>query len=241
RGIKAVWKSSDPDAPTPDGQSIRDSDIKRTDTELWKGWVGSSTNFAGSVLQLAASKELGGRYRELPTHSTDLIKQANEKYKSIGGFDGVKALVRAKWEVSQFLLDKAGIHTVEVYRGLKINMSDEDREKIQEVEVDKWEDKASKTSGATMFERIPDVNIVRNGAMSTTTSASVANSWSAGSGQKVVIRLDAPRTSVLSIPAYGENNASEKEVVVAGTAWNQWDAWKNNAPTFEQSPMKAAA
>lgn len=72
---------------------------------------------------------------------------------------------------------------------------------------------------------------------STTTSREVANGWNAGHGTKVVLRLDVPRTAVVSFPAYGINVHSEKEVVVAGTAFRGWDAWKNNAPSYGDVPM----
>ena len=52
------------------------------------------TSFAGLILQLAASRELGVRFRDLPTHATDLIKQADDKFQLSGGFEGIKALFR---------------------------------------------------------------------------------------------------------------------------------------------------
>jgi hypothetical protein len=39
---------------------------------------------------------------------------------------------------------------------------------------------------------------------------------------------------VVSVPAYGINIVGEHEVVVAGTAWKGWDAWKGAAPLHEQ-------
>lgn len=223
------------------GADVERDQVKRIDNALWSGWKASSTNFAGSILQLAAAEEMGGRYRDLATHRTDLIKQANDKYSHIGGFEGIKAMVRAKWETTQYLLDKGNWQTLEVYRGLKIDMSDADRATIEKVET-KPEQLGGGYSSTTAYEKISDANIVRNGAMSTTTSKDVANSWNAGSGNtKVVLRIDTPRTSVLSVPAYGINVHSEREVVVMGTSWGSWDAWKDNAPGFGDIPMKAAA
>ena len=224
------------------GADVDRDQVKRIDSALWSGWKGSSTNFQGSLLQLAAAEELGGRYRDLASfHRTDLIKQADDKYSHIGGFNGIKAMVRAKWETTQYLLEKADIQTIEVYRGLRVDLSTADKENVERIEADKI-DLGQQTSSATIYEKLSDVAVVRNGAMSTTTSRSVANGWNAGSGNtKLVLRIDTPRTSVLSVPAYGINVHTEREVVVVGTAWGSWDAWKDNAPSFTSVPMKAAA
>ena len=48
----------------------------------------------------------------------ELINQANQDFASIGGYEGIKAAVRAKWEVSQWALDHADMPNLEVYRGL---------------------------------------------------------------------------------------------------------------------------
>jgi hypothetical protein len=209
------------------------SRIAAIDRSLWESWKASSTSYGGQILQLATADELGGRYRDLPTHRTDLIKQADENYPSIGGYAGIKALVRAKWETSQFLLDKAGIDTVDVYRGIKMDLPAD--EPIEPVAFGTYKNE---------YQRIPDATILRNGAFSTTTDRSVANNWGGGYGNtKVVIRIEAPRTSVLSIPAYGINVHGEHEVVLAGTAWKHWDAFKGVAPSISISdvPIKVAA
>jgi hypothetical protein len=74
----------------------------------------------------------------------------------------------------------------------------------------------------------------------------VANNWK-GAGvlkagfepnkDRVVFCLRTPRTAVLSLPAYGQNHFNEHEVVVAGTAWQKWDAWDQEAPKFEDAPV----
>lgn len=213
------------------------SEIRRVDRELWGAWKGSSQSFGGQLLQLATSEELGGRYRDLASTPSQLKSRADKDYGEIGGYDGVKALVRAKWETSQYLLDKADIHVVEVYRGLKMDLPKD--EKIEEVAAEHWQDPGHKeVSGNKVYQRIPDASIVRNGAFSTTTDRNIANNWNGGSGNtKIVLRIEAPRTSVLSLPAYGVNVHSEHEVVVAGTAWKHWDAWKNNAPGVSDVPI----
>lgn len=202
--------------------------ITATDNELWRDWKESSAgSFGGQILQLASHEELGARYRDMPTHRDDLIKQADAKWKHLGGFAGIKAMVRAKWETSQYALDKAGIHSLPVYRGLKVDMpADEPTEKI------------SIGKDTVDFDRFTNAQITRNGCYSTTTDRGVANGWNAGSGgTKVVLRIDAPRTAVLSFPAYGINVHSEKEVVLAGTAFRNWDAWKGRAPADHDVPI----
>jgi hypothetical protein len=68
--------------------------------------------------------------------------------------------------------------------------------------------------------------------------STVSNNWD-GDLNRVVLRASVPRTAAVSVPAYGINVHSEREVVVAGTAWKAWDAWQGRAPTFEQVPMGA--
>ena len=95
------------------------SQIKNIDERLWQSWKNSSTTENGMILQVAAADELGGRLHEydgLKKHES--IKDANRKFRDIGGFDGVKAYLRGKWETTQYLLDKAGIQTMKVYRNI---------------------------------------------------------------------------------------------------------------------------
>jgi hypothetical protein len=60
------------------------------------------------------------------------------------------------------------------------------------------------------FEQLPELQLRRAGAQSTTGTRDVANTWN-GVGdvpehaERVVIRIEAPSTSVLSLPVYGQN------------------------------------
>jgi len=93
------------------------------------------------------------------------------------------------------------------------------------------------------FVRLPDLVLQRSGAQSTTGTPSVANGWG-GVGNlpdnptRVVIRIEAPPTSVFSLPVYGQNSQEEHETLVLGTKdkW-LWDAWQNRAPIFESHPI----
>jgi hypothetical protein len=97
--------------------------------------------------------------------------------------------------------------------------------------------------GGKTYVRLPDLILQRSGAQSTTGTPSVANSWG-GVGNlpdnptRVVIRIEAPPTSVFSLPVYGQNSQEEHETVVLGTKdkW-LWDAWQNRAPIFESHPI----
>jgi hypothetical protein len=113
-----------------------------------------------------------------------------------------------------------------LYRGLKVDLGDD--EPVEKVAID---------DGDREFERLPETDLTRNGAYSFTTQRSVANNWNAGSGDKVVLRVDVPRTAVLSFPAYGINVHSEKEVVLTGTAIKSWDVFRNEAPSYGDVPI----
>jgi len=215
--------------------------VRDADNKLWQGWVGSSTGNNGLILQAAASEELGGHInlRHMPETLEGIKIHANtaELYAKIGGFDGAKALVRAKWETSQYLLDKAGINTVDVYRGITPRSDYSTMTHSVNVSSKYFDAQAPDDirSSSTVFAKLPNFKLERNGLASTSMSAGVSNNW--GSDNRVVFRFSVPRTAVVSLPAYGKNHANEREVVIAGTAWKTWDAWSKKAPTFEQVPM----
>jgi hypothetical protein len=115
-----------------------------------------------------------------------------------------------------------------------------------------WEDDATavqrrieyyhRTSGKELI-KLPELMLRRAGAQSTTGTASVANNWN-GVGElppnpvRVVLRIEAPATSVLSLPVYGQNDQSEHESVLIGTKdrW-LWDAWRKQAPLIKTIPI----
>lgn len=208
--------------------------VKRMEAALWQGWKGSSTSSSGLLMQAATADELGGRLNlDRIKGATDLesiIKQADDNYRQIGGYAGVKAYIRGKWETTQYLLDKSGNNTLELYRAVGMHPGN-----LGAV-LD-----GSTEGRSDYYSRLPDMKTVRNGAASTTTNKEIANGWGSNSAQsvRVVLRSKVPRTAALSIPAYGQNVFGEKEVVIAGTAWHGWDAWKGKAPDFHDVPMKS--
>jgi len=211
------------------------NNIKRIDSRVWNSWKSSSTSTEGSLLQLASAEELGGRLN-VKTGSTaggvsifpDTLKEyANKRYEEIGGYEGIKAYVRGKWETTQYLLDEAGLDTLTLYRGIKFSQEKYDEMKKDRVVVE--------GKNGLEYSKLPQIHIDRNGAASTSSNPKVANDWDGDTA--VVLRAEVPRTAVLSVPAYGINIQSEQEVVIAGTAWKAWDAWAGRAPNPELVPM----
>lgn len=298
-------------------------DINTADHTIWADWKGSSSSQNGKLIQVVAHDELGSRLNvSAKDINPEVIRNyANEEFKDVGGYDGIKAMMRAKWETTQYLMDRANLPTLQAYRG--INMASTDPRYINpegwhiidasQAASGKWVVKTSdynsvgekydtkeaaeaalkikndglpgvvkgvmmgsakeqwglsvgsqptkffdteaearaaraalppaprvenvEINGQT-YTKLPDLKVDRNGAASTSTDAHVSNSWGSDNG-RVVLRAEVPRTAVISVPAYGINVHSEHEAVVMGTAWHNWDAWKVQAPTFGDHPMKA--
>jgi hypothetical protein len=188
----------------------------KLDDRLWVAWKSSSTSEAGRILQAAAAAELGGRARgELADAS---IKDTADR-RFDGGWSGIRAYLRAKWETTQFLLDKANMPTLDVFRAVSIQG-----------------DKGAEYPLTGQFTKLTDIKLERNGAQSTSTKLSVPNNWD-GAADRVVLRMHIPRTAALSVPVYGQNVYGEEEVVVTGTAWGKWDAWRGRAPDIDEVPM----
>jgi hypothetical protein len=217
----------------------RTQSLAAIDTELWSSWKASSTSADGRLLQLATAEELNGRLnqKQIKDDAKDIRAAADSQYQHIGGYAGIKAYVRAKWEVSQYLLDKAGVKNLELYRGIRFEKEVLEK-RFKQVTTEVLEHLGPDHD--RIFNHLPNMHVERNGAASTTTDPGVANDWSAHN-TRVVLRAVVPRTAALSVPAYGINMQSEHEVVVAGTAWKGWDAWKGTAPSFKAVPLQQAA
>lgn len=262
-----------------DNESGLISTIEVMDHDLWDNWKSASHSPQGKIIQAAIAEELGGRLRQSGVHAVDIDtakENANTEFE--GGWEAVKAYVRAKWETTQYLLDKANKPMVDVFRAVHIDdVAKLGQQKFQAIELTpeaaavqdasfkvkggqgeqfyfktkaeadafaekknvefgiglKPVDTSIRTEDINGYTKLPDLTIHRNGAASMTTDSGVANGW----GQnltRVVMRARVPRTAVVSVPAYGQNIHSEHEVVVAGTAWNKWDAFYQRAPKFEE-------
>jgi hypothetical protein len=101
------------------------ADAKRMDRNLWEGWKGSSHGTEGQILQKAVADELGGRLNPKMVDQTQLQRENHADYLAPNAakgkaYDAVKAYVRGKWETTQYMLAKAGINTVNLYRAVNI-------------------------------------------------------------------------------------------------------------------------
>ena len=137
--------------------------VEFMDKLLWSQWKSASTTQGGELLQLAVADELGGRVRTAHFHNGGreaTIAYANNEYRDIGGYEGIKAYIRAKWETTQYLLDKADLQKLQLYRAIDMPVS-----ASEPVEVVK------------SWHRYPNLTVERNGAASTSAKASVSNGW----------------------------------------------------------------
>ena len=223
------------------GVQIDRKDAAEVAKSLWSGWKISSTSGEGLLIQWATAQELGGHSQIFSDGQEELIKDAARE---IGGGDIRKGLEIAKahiagtWGATQFVMDKAGVESLPLYRAILVDGSKLEKEKTELVQVI-----SSSTNLSAGYQKVPNINIKRNGAASTAAGnrgLTVANRWN-GVGNKppnvkrVVLRIDAPRESYVSIPVFGQNINDEQEVVLAGTnSWRGWDAWINEAPSFEE-------
>lgn len=225
-----------------------------------------------------------------------VIAQANKDWKDVGGYDGIKAMMRAKWEATQYMLDRADQPTLEVYRGINLEHTHDfsDWRTTGSVSVDQGTDTTPGVKHPTTGEWInpgdadyPKYLDTLHTAEATVRAAAedyqkgphdgkdgptfdqtydrllselnpdqakmiaskyvtMQNALRAAMPEqqkttRVVLRAQVPRTAVLSVPAYGINVHSEKEAVVAGTAWKTWEAYSSKAPRYDQVKAHAVA
>lgn len=200
---------------------------------IWNTWKGKSTHDKAYAFQAAAAAELGGNFYAVTGMSAlEIAKWADDNL--AGGFEGMKAYVRAQWEVNQYLMEKAGVDSIAVYRAVFMTKPAVAPHE-QKVTLPGYVD-----STATA---LPTLYIPQNGAASFTVHENVANGW-AGVGNlppdpvRVVIRAKVPASAILSLPVFGKNMHNEQEVVVAGLPWKTWDAWKEYAPQFSDFELE---
>jgi hypothetical protein len=225
-----------------------DETLAHYDTQLWSAWKSSSTSTDGQVLQLATADELGGRLNVKTAAAAgefnrkSLLFYADREYSKMGGYEGVKAYLRAKWETTQYLLDKADVKELALFRSIAL-----DKDLRQKLFVKNLRPKMfallkhlQNAEDINGYTHMKTLDVKRNGAASTSLDAGVSNGWGLDD-TRIVLRAKVPRTAAISVPAYGINVHSEREVVVAGTAWKGWDAWAGKAPEFNTVPLRHAA
>lgn len=230
--------------------------------EVWDSWKSDSHANTAMAMQLATAREFDGLHRLTPEQEKAARETASEKFAAYGmpgaqygsmgetdlntklmeerGLSVLQAYTRAQWETTQFVLTKAGVNNMQLYRGLMLD----DKKIGPDVEVH-VPGSAYSYATDTAHHQLTQMQMQRGALQSTSLSLGVANGWG-GVGHregntKVTVRFDVPKTSVFSLPVFGKNVQGEQEVVVAGFKdhW-KWDAWKGSAPSAEKFPIKMA-
>jgi thioredoxin reductase len=228
---------------------------------VWDSWKSDSHANVAMAMQLATAQEFDGLHRLTPEQETHARETAGDDFGAYGagamdyakmsaqqaserGLKVLQAYTRAQWETSQFVLTKAGVQNMQLYRGLML-----DGNKIGPVEnadVTTQLPSAGHYAVHDTYAKLSQMQMQQRGALqSTSLSLGVANGWN-GVGSRegnthVTVRLDVPKTSIFSLPVFGKNVPHEQEVVVAGFKdhW-KWDAWKGHAPDLSKYPIKMA-
>jgi hypothetical protein len=219
------------------GSYSPESAAMKIDGNIWAGWKGSSTSSNGKLLQLGIADELHGRlnYNQIgDKFEIANLRGPGTKTAFPGGYEAVKAYLRAKWETTQWLLDNAGMQRLKLYRGLK-NI---DQGKVQPIvkTTQKLGPGGENWDTTKTYNHLPELDLERNGAASTSANPTIANNWGS-----TVMRFHVPRTAVLSVPVYGQNEYGEQETVITGTAFKGWDVWQSPAPNLNEVPIMKQA
>lgn len=262
RRAEDLWKEEYPDKDMPSFLDVSE--------HFWEDWKRDSFSPGTLGMHSALVNELGantlGREKEKankPKAIADKLlagvppEEINKELEQ-----GVKhkpeeaVYAKALWDTTQFLMTKAKMPDIDVYRAIYIDGKDlaEDKYKqenvLQDLPAGEQYGKVS-TFVSPSGERkdligvkLPDLPLKQNPAQSFTLDRTVANNWGGVGGlpanpTRVVIRAKVPTTAVWSLPVYGKNVQGENEVVVLGTPWKKWDAWKNHAPSTKQAALEA--
>ena len=194
-------------------------DFAQVGENFWDAWKRDSYHGDALAMHRALVEELAANSRGQETGV------ASRRSLTIDPDVEDRIYARALWDTTQFLLSKANVREMDLYRSV-----------ILPAEVVGREEQVAVTGGGTHFTKLPKLVLQQNPAQSFTLDRTVANAWSGVSssppgGQRVVIRAKVPSTAIWSVPVYGENIHSEQEAVILGTPWKAWDAWKGSAPT----------
>jgi hypothetical protein len=227
------------------GIDITPEQIKDIDDNLWREWMRGSKTPEGLLVQLAVVDELKVPSNLPPdTDAKKLVADAESKYP--GGFDTIKALVRAKWETSQLLLEKAGIKNLEVYKGM--NLPDADKFPVKSVmaKAEVYGKVPGKPNESVITEveyKKLDAKIKPRSVMSTSTNLRDAYSFTGyvKGGPGVVMVLDAPNSAALFLPIQRPRikakQNDESEVALLGTDYNKSDVWLGKVPSKPGEPL----
>ena len=215
---------------------------------VWGAWKGDSHSPGGLALQYYAAREIGTNHRLTPKQIESAQEYAAYNFvpwdKNQAPADRaalaekkMRAYIRAQWETTQYILRRANVKELETYRALKLARTKLGTENSIAPSGAAW------SSGDPAYTELPDLTLKQNGAASSSTKLSMVNSWQgvgklkkSNKATRVVLRIKAPPTALLSIPVFGQNLYNEQEYVVLGTPWNGWDVWKSTAPAFQDIP-----
>lgn len=221
--------------------------------DVWDNWKDSSSSPKSLSLQLAATREFGAVSRLSPADEQTALEAAVMRFTSADerqargldrmDFNGARAnkelqelamgrlqaFTRAQWETTQYVMAKAGVNQFDSYRGIMLNS-----------DLLKNETKEPVIAGSGYYDKLPNLQLQRNGLQSATSNERIANDWHGvgtlpPNATRVVLRFSAPREAAFSIPVFGQNVHSEKEIVLMGARSGiRWDAWLHRAPSANQ-------
>jgi len=220
-----LWRARYPEESTPDFQNLASG--------FWRDWKKDSFHEGTLDMHQALVQELSAN-----TRGQEYATAERKGIETLTPSHADRVYTRALWDTTQFLLTKAGVTEMDLYRSIILPAEVAHREPTLPITP-----AAASGSGSAVDLRIPPGGYVKypslalqqNPAQSFTFSDQVANTWdgvgsSPPGGQRVVLRAKVPSTAIWSLPLYGKNIQHEQEAVVLGTPWKKWDAWMGFAP-----------
>ncbi len=177
-------------------------------TWQWDRWVRAIKEREPELLREAA-EELFGANDGMSRTFDEMDAQPEER---------IPALINmlATWETSQFLLERSGINKITGWRGILVGDAPD----------------------VPVGSKLDDYNLEPVELQSFSTDPDIANGWNGVenfsalpvSSRRLVIRAAIPKEAIVSLPAYGDNEFGEQEIVVLGRDWEDEEIWKTTAP-----------
>lgn len=206
--------------------------VREMGDQFWFYWTQSSGHYISLAMMESLSKpplDAHPRLFDGPPINADPVRDA---------------YAQAQWETTQYILAKHDVSHVSTYRAYVLEPGDGLDEDFIRVDTDG-------AGGEYPEERsapLPNLRLRRNTLQSTTLRLDVANDWGGvdvhltpGSNARVVQALRVPRTSVFSLPVFGEGVHQESEVVVLGTRDRWWwraYAWRGYKDAFSPTLLQ---
>lgn len=102
-------------ATLPTAQNPNKIPVRQEIDMIWTKWKNSSSNDESLAFQIATAKEFDGLHRLSDDEVKRVLADSDPREQAI-----FQAYARAQWETTQFVLDRAGVKDVKVYRGLQM-------------------------------------------------------------------------------------------------------------------------